>query len=296
MFAMRRKEREQREARELRSRGWSVRRIAGALGVAVSSVSVWVRDIAVPVACSTDLTRPEPAEQVPEAAESKRCGRCRRDLPVTSFNRHPRGRQWWCRDCFSEYFKARGKLHRQQANASRQRRRAAAKAFIDEYLRSHPCIDCGERDLLVLEFDHVGPKAASLSVLAFDGMSLERIRKEIAACEVVCVNCHRCRSAERGGSWRLDPASIERNARLTPGERRNMAYVRDLLFRARCVDCGRDELIVLEFDHVGTKRASVIVLARRGCSLEVLRTEIARCEVRCGNCHRRKTLRERKRV
>lgn len=51
-------------------------------------------------------------------------------------------------------------------------------------------------------------------------------------------------------------------------------------------------MAVLEFDHVrGVKRAEVSEMA--GYSLRSARAEIAKCEVRCGNCHRRKTIRER---
>jgi hypothetical protein len=75
-------------------------------------------------------------------------------------------------------------------------------------------------------------------------------------------------------------------------ERRNVDFAYTVLERSGCVDCGTHELCVLEFDHVGRKRATVIRLATSGCSLARLRTEIATCEVRCGNCHRRRTSRQ----
>jgi hypothetical protein len=34
----------------------------------------------------------------------------------------------------------------------------------------------------------------------------------------------------------------------------------------------------------------VIELARRGCRLQRLEAEVAQCEIRCANCHRRRTL------
>ena len=39
------KTQERRQARELRTQGWSVKEIERALGVSRSSVSLWVRDI-----------------------------------------------------------------------------------------------------------------------------------------------------------------------------------------------------------------------------------------------------------
>jgi hypothetical protein len=68
-----------------------------------------------------------------------------------------------------------------------------------------------------------------------------------------------------------------------------MLYVRDLLMDSQCVDCGDSRLAVLEFDHVAEKTANVCDLARSGCALWRLETELARCEIRCVNCHRRRT-------
>ena len=68
-----------------------------------------------------------------------------------------------------------------------------------------------------------------------------------------------------------------------------MQLVRDTLMAFRCIDCGLRDLLVLEFDHVGPKAGNVIEMARRGCSLTTLEREMAQCEIRCGNCHRRRT-------
>jgi hypothetical protein len=87
----------------------------------------------------------------------------------------------------------------------------------------------------------------------------------------------------------LDPGSLDRSLSLLPTEARNLALVRDLLLQSECVDCGLSDLVVLEFDHLADKKGSVPLLARRGASLARLKDEIAKCEIRCANCHRRRT-------
>lgn len=63
-----------------------------------------------------------------------------------------------------------------------------------------------------------------------------------------------------------------------------------------CVDCGESDPDVLDLDHVrGTKVNSVSRLVRLGVSVQTLLDEIAKCEVRCANCHRRIT-RQRERM
>ncbi len=160
---------------------------------------------------------------------------------------------------------------------------------MDEYLACHPCVGCAESDPLVLEFDHLQNKRANVSQLTAAGWSIRRLQREIDLCEVVCVNCHRRRTAHRGVSWRNDPSILDSTPQLLPNERRNMLRLRQVLQEGRCVDCGIDDLLILEFDHVGAKRGNVVELARRGCSLTVLEAELARCEIRCANCHRRRT-------
>lgn len=66
------------------------------------------------------------------------------------------------------------------------------RVFVDEYLKNHPCVDCGEADPLVLDFDHVfGVKLKSISAMISAGTKLFTLKEEIMKCQVRCANCHR---------------------------------------------------------------------------------------------------------
>ncbi len=54
------------------------------------------------------------------------------------------------------------------------------------------CVDCGETNPLVLDFDHVeGIKIMNISDMARTSYSRETIMDEIDKCEIRCSNCHR---------------------------------------------------------------------------------------------------------
>lgn len=70
-------------------------------------------------------------------------------------------------------------------------KREEARQYVTSYLESHPCVDCGEYDYMVLTFDHVrGRKKMDISQMVNQGYSLKAIQKEINKCEVRCANCH----------------------------------------------------------------------------------------------------------
>ena len=59
------------------------------------------------------------------------------------------------------------------------------------YLSEHPCVDCGEVDSVVLDFDHVrGKKFKNIAEMANSYPWLS-VLKEIEKCVVRCANCHR---------------------------------------------------------------------------------------------------------
>lgn len=116
-------------------------------------------------------------------------------------------RQSSCRFCTSERSRKHYEHNKQDYIDKAKDRNisifAENRERLYEYLAVHPCVDCGNNDVRVLEFDHVrGSKVDSVSRLLSNRASWDTIEREIAKCEVRCANCHRIKTGERGGFWR----------------------------------------------------------------------------------------------
>lgn len=111
---------------------------------------------------------------------------------------------WYNRRVDNEYHRdyyaqtAETRRERKRINSLRIKKRN--REFVWNYLDEHPCVDCGEDDVVVLQFDHVtDDKVTDVSVMVSSCWSLERIRNEIEKCEVRCANCHTRITAKRHG-------------------------------------------------------------------------------------------------
>ena len=145
----------------------------------------------------------------------KRCSVCKKlkdtNDPTDGFNRNKArkdGYQSHCQKCSSERGRAYYANNREKhKTACAEIKRAVQKANqhrVLEYLTQHPCVDCGEADPVVLEFDHVrGVKRNHVGRMLTLGCSWGSIEKEIRKCEVRCANCHRRRTFKIAGSYRL---------------------------------------------------------------------------------------------
>jgi hypothetical protein len=117
-----------------------------------------------------------------------------------------------CRACTRAYFREYYARNRAKYVQRSRRRNAAERQrnrdLILDYLRSHPCMDCGEADPTVLQFDHQDPqsKFSNIGDLLRRRFPCSRIEPEIAKCVVRCANCHQRRTAQQFGWYRLSPA------------------------------------------------------------------------------------------
>jgi len=78
------------------------------------------------------------------------------------------------------------------------------------------CTDCKNTDIRVLEFDH-RPGVEKLFDIGGDPKGLNKLLEEIAKCDVVCANCHRIRTIERGQHWKSVTVQMEGNPGRSPG-------------------------------------------------------------------------------
>jgi len=65
-------------------------------------------------------------------------------------------------------------------------------------------------------------------------------------------------------------------------------YVWNHLQSHPCVDCHESNPIVLEFDHISKKQDDISNMIKYSNLNSVIK-EIAHCQVRCANCHRKAT-------
>lgn len=144
------------------------------------------------------------------------CSKCGEIKPVTEFPRRTNGRPGsWCFVCKRAWDRhaysndlGQGVNRKEKLRAHSIAANVQSTNFILNHLLAHPCTDCGEDDLVVLEFDHLPGHVKQFNIGSMNGMKIEKIQKEIAKCEVVCANCHRRRTANRVGWKRLTHSEI----------------------------------------------------------------------------------------
>ena len=144
-------------------------------------------------------------------AETKTCSTCRQSLPLDAFTRRKEsrdGRQNRCRGCWHQWYVDNRQQHIADVQRRNRLRTQENRRRLEQHLRAHPCVDCGENDLRVLDFDHRDreSKRGVVSRLVFRA-SWVRIEQEIALCDVRCSNCHRRRTAQQLGYWSAWPSA-----------------------------------------------------------------------------------------
>lgn len=136
----------------------------------------------------------------------KICDTCKLPKEESEFNKNKSkkdGLNSICKECSRKrsklYYKEKGDKHKKDVVNRNRSYRNVLKQFILEYFEKYPCADCGNKDKRVLEFDHLPEfkKDSDISRMVACSVSVDKLKSEIAKCEVVCANCHRIRTYER---------------------------------------------------------------------------------------------------
>ena len=115
--------------------------------------------------------------------------------------RHPT-----CRDCHKPFrknwYEVNKERHLEQVKARKHEARNVAREYVWQYLSTHPCVECGESNPVVLEFHHRQGKDRAVSEMVTGGYPISTIQSEIDKCDVLCANCHRKRTMQERGWFR----------------------------------------------------------------------------------------------
>lgn len=133
---------------------------------------------------------------------------CKQSKPVEDFSVRSAtrdGRQYYCKECGKKHYKKWAdrtpETKSRYSDWKKVRRDAVRKSYL-EFLKTQICVDCGNSDYRVLEFDHVADdKFAGVAELINRGRNWKDVQAEIAKCEVRCCNCHRIQTMTRGNWW-----------------------------------------------------------------------------------------------
>jgi hypothetical protein len=109
--------------------------------------------------------------------------------------------------------------------------------------------------------------------------------------QVHCRECNRQRSRNYyKNNHDKQLKEVYKRKRRVINEHRKFLF--DFYKKNPCVDCGETDPLVLELDHQRDKIMEVSRMISGGWSKQKVLDEIAKCEVRCANCHRRKTAKD----
>lgn len=134
---------------------------------------------------------------------TKKCGKCKISKNKEDFNWLNKSRnekQRFCRECMRLARKKSYQKHKSKhvANVMKRNKRVRLENIkqVVDYLKLHPCVDCGEKDITVLHFDHLRDKYKEVGLLVSQSFCWKTIQKEIDKCEVRCANCHMRKTAK----------------------------------------------------------------------------------------------------
>lgn len=128
----------------------------------------------------------------------KICSRCEEEKEDDEFNWKIKAkgiRHKQCKLCTRDNCKRHYNNHKQDYFDRNNIIFIKNKKIILDYLSTHPCIDCGEADPIVLDFDHVNPTDKIASVASLKKNTKNVLLREMAKCEIRCANCHRRKTA-----------------------------------------------------------------------------------------------------
>jgi len=181
--------------------------------------------------------------------------------------------------------------------------REDVRTFKRNYYKEKSCEICGENDPVTFHNDH-GENSESKKRRSTTGKTvtpgaiknLDALKEEFKLTRILCARCHAKETTKEQQRILLtDKKNTDR--------RKRRARVRSIINSAKqarggCIDCGYNDFTyfsVFHFDH----RNPSAKLYNVSCMIDISRKnyhmiteEIEKCDLRCANCHQKRTTKQ----
>lgn len=161
------------------------------------------------VGLTYETINPKPSVNCSE--NEKYCGTCKEIKNKDDFNKNKSksdGLNSICRECSNKrskkYYGENIIHHRKEVRKRNEKINLENQIKVIGYLKNNPCVDCGENNVVFLDFDHKDDvdKINNISNMLNESCSWGKIKNEIDKCDVRCANCHRLRTAKQQDWYR----------------------------------------------------------------------------------------------
>lgn len=134
----------------------------------------------------------------------KICSVCKQSKELAHFNKKGSDCKLCHRTRMNLHYKNNKQYYIDKAKIRDTKTRNDNRQKLIDYLLEHPCLDCYNTDVEVLQFDHVDPSMKTYNISSILTRPWSTVEKEIIKCEVRCANCHIKKTRRQFGHWTFE--------------------------------------------------------------------------------------------
>lgn len=105
------------------------------------------------------------------------------------------------REYVREHYQQNKQYYIDKARKRNIQTRLRNRETVIQWLRANPCVDCGNDDIEVLQFDHRDPEIKEANIAQMMTGSHGKLCAEILKCDIRCANCHTKKTRRQLGWW-----------------------------------------------------------------------------------------------
>lgn len=115
-------------------------------------------------------------------------------------NKNKDGLESICKEC--KIKKTKDPIYQANKKQKLSENRSVVNDYLWNIYSNSKCEHCGISDPLILDFDHIVPEEKSFTISERKDLPVDKLKKEIDKCRILCCNCHQIKSHFQLNTWK----------------------------------------------------------------------------------------------